>query len=220
VDPAEGPEVEITLANTFPLATATLQTVREETITEGMPRLAQDLPRMTPQAKAQALSTMAREMTAYARTATEQMQAQAQAYPVNADNFPADTRFGVTQATLTQPKSHPAPANRRRRAPSPTMSEASTAPTLADVNGTEVMFPRRLPEVMRVMFENAAPTQLTQAFQAMEERYRAILNHHTDWNHDQVIAEMLGQSNGAEETSLVSQFNTWKMALANTAAYL
>ena len=173
---------------------------------------------MTPQAKAQALSSMAREMTAYARTATEQVQAQAQAqaYPENADNFPANTRFGVN---LTQPKSHPAPANRRRRAPSPTMSEASTAPTLADVNGTEAMIPRRLPEVMQVMFENAAPTQLTQAFQAMEERYRAILNHHTDWNHDQVIAEMLGQSNGTEEISLVNQFNQWKLALANTAAY-
>ena len=64
-----------------------------------------------------------------------------------------------------------------------------------------------------MMFQNAAPPPITQAFMAMEERYRAILNHHTDWNHDQVIAEMLGQSSGTEETSLVNQFSHWKLAL-------
>ena len=159
---------------------------------------------MTPQAKAQALSSMAREMTAYARTATEQ--AQAQAYPVNADNLPADTRFGVT---LTQPKSHPAPANRRRRAPSPTMSEASTAPTLADVDGPEAISAQRRQDLMQAM---QATPQITQVFMAMEERYRAILTHHTDWNHEQVIAEMLGQCNGADEIFQVNQFNHWKLA--------
>ena len=197
--------MEITLANTFPLATATLQTVREETLSEGVPRLLQDLPRMSPRAKAQALTTMAREATAFARTAAEQ--AQAQAYPENADNFPANTRFGVN---LTQPKSHPAPVNRRRRAPSPTMSEASTAPTLADVDGPEAISAQRRQDLMQAM---QATPQITQVFMAMEERYRAILIHHTDWDHEQVIAEMLSQCNGADEIFRVNQFSHWKLAL-------
>ena len=142
---------------------------------------------MTPQAKAQALSSMAREMTAYARTATEQ-----------------------AQATLIQPKSHPAPANRRRRAPSPTMSEASTAPTLADVEGPETISVQRRQDLMQAI---QATPQITQVFMAMEERYRAILIHHTDWNHEQVIAEMLSQCNGADEIFQVNQFNHWKIAL-------
>ena len=196
MDPAEGPESEITLANTFPLATATLQTVREETISDGVPRLAQELTRMTPQAKAQALSSMAREMTAYARTATEQ-----------------------AQATLIQPTSHPAPANRRRRAPSPTMSEASTAPTLADVDGPEMVGIVGVSEALAAQRRQAmmqaaqnAP-QMARVFTAMEERYRAILNAHTDWNHEQVIAEMLSQCNGADEIFQVNQFSQWKLAL-------
>ena len=172
---------------------------------------------MTPQAKAQALSSMAREMIAYARTATEQ--AQAQAYPVNADNFPADTRFGVTPSTLTQPKSHPAPANRRRRAPSPTMSEASTAPTLADVDRPETVGIVGVPEVLAAQRRQALTQavqntpQIAQVFTVMEERYRAILNAHTDWSHDQVIAEMLSQCNGADEIFQVNQFSHWKLAL-------
>ena len=160
---------------------------------------------MSPRAKAQALTTMAREATAFARTAAEQ--AQAQAYPENADNFPANTRFGVN---LTQPKSHPAPVNRRRRAPSPTMSEASTAPTLADVDGPETISAQRRQDLMQAI---QATPQITQVFMAMEERYRAILIHHTDWNHEQVIAEMLSQCNGADEIFRVNQFSHWKLAL-------
>jgi len=99
------------------------------------------------------------------------------------------------------------------------MSEASTAPTLADVDGPEMVGIVGVSEALaaqrRQALTQAAQNtpQIAQVFTVMEERYRAILNAHTDWSHDQVIAEMLSQCNGADETLHVNQFSHWKLAL-------
>ena len=99
------------------------------------------------------------------------------------------------------------------------MSEASTAPTLADVDRPEIVGIVGVPEVLAAQRRQALTQavqntpQIAQVFTVMEERYRAILNAHTDWSHDQVIAEMLSQCNGADEILHVNQFSHWKLAL-------